>query len=326
MTGLSDSFQRPINYLRVSVTDRCNLRCLYCQPPEGVSLLPRESILSYEEIISVVKAAAELGITRVRLSGGEPLLRAALTKLIEALAQIENVNDLSLTTNGTLLDQYAAELKQAGLKRVNISLDTLRRDRYELITRHDELGQVLRGIERAKSVGLSPVKLNVVVMRGINDDELSDFVNMTFREGWHVRFIELMPLAHTPSLPSFVGVDEMKQRLEELGELEPCSPGDGGGPARYFRFSGSSGTIGFISPVTQHFCFHCNRLRLTAEGKLRPCLLDEQEFDLRLPLRSGASAVELKRLIEEAVSAKPRQHHLSGGSIINRRSMSQIGG
>ena len=194
MTGLSDSFQRPINYLRISVTDRCNLRCVYCMPAEGISLMSHSGILSYEEIYNVVKAAAEMGINKIRLTGGEPLVRAGIPELVRMVAGIETINDISLTTNGTLLARYAAELKQAGLQRVNISLDTLKADRFERITRCGNLEDTLRGIETARAVGLNPVKINVVVMAGINDDELLDFAAKTVSDGWHVRFIELMPL------------------------------------------------------------------------------------------------------------------------------------
>ena len=195
MTGISDSFERPINYLRISVTDRCNLRCIYCMPPGGVDLIPHRDILSYEEIYTIVKAATELGITKIRLTGGEPLVRAGLSELIRMLAQIDTVDDISLTTNGTLLSHYATELKAAGLCRVNVSLDTLKPDRFEFITHQNMFGNVLEGIEVAKSVGLNPIKLNMVVMSGINDDELLDFAAKTIHDGWHVRFIEPMPVA-----------------------------------------------------------------------------------------------------------------------------------
>ena len=306
MTGLSDSYQRPINYLRISVTDRCNLRCVYCMPAEGVSLMSHSDILTYEEIYTVARAAAELGINKIRLTGGEPLVRLGLPQLVQMLAKIEAIDDISLTTNGILLGKYAAELKQAGLRRVNVSLDTLKPGRFELITRcGNELGEVLAGIEVAKSVGLNPVKLNMVVMPGINDDELLDFAAKTINEGWHVRFIELMPVVGGGTPPRFVSAGEMRQRLEPLGELEPCLPTVGNGPAKYFRFPNARGTIGFITPISEHFCFQCNRIRLTADGKLRPCLLSDYEVDLRQPLRDGISSAGLKKLIKKAVANKP---------------------
>ncbi|MFC1931613.1 GTP 3',8-cyclase MoaA [Chloroflexota bacterium] len=325
MTGLSDSFQRPIDYLRISVTDRCNLRCIYCMPAEGIRLMSHDDILSYEEIYTVAKAATGLGISKIRITGGEPLIRAGLTKLVQMLAKIKSVDDISLTTNGTLLAQYAAELKSAGLRRVNISLDTLKPDKFQQITRVGNLSDVLEGIEVASSVGLNPIKINMVVMAGINDDELLDFANRTINDEWHVRFIEYMPLGEHANKSSIVPVTEIKQRLAVLGELEPCSF-KGNGPAKYFRFPQAKGTIGFITPVTEHFCFQCNRLRLTADGKLRPCLLSEEEIDLRQPLRSGISSAQLKKLIKKAVFSKPLHHHLAEGRVPQDRSFSQVGG
>ncbi len=327
MTGLSDSFQRPINYLRISVTDRCNLRCIYCMPPGGVQLMSHDDILSYEEIYTIARAAAELGIDKLRLTGGEPLVRSGLPELVEMLSRIESINDISLTTNGTLLSRYAAELKSAGLRRVNISLDTLKAERFTLITRSGgSLSQVLEGIEAAKEAGLEPVKLNVVVMAGINDDELLDFANKTIAEDWHVRFIELMPLAGETAPAGFVSAADMKRRLELLGELEPCLPSIGNGPAKYFRLAQARGTIGFITPVSEHFCFNCNRLRLTADGKLRPCLLSDYEVDLKTPLRGGISGEGLKESIEEAVANKPRQHQMAEGYVPRARPFFQVGG
>ena len=328
MTGLSDSFQRPINYLRISVTDRCNLRCIYCMPSDGVSLMPHGDILNYEEIYTIALAAAELGINKVRLTGGEPLARLGLPKLIQMLARIDDIDDIALTTNGLLLSRYAAELKQAGLQRVNVSLDTLKQDKFEFITRrNNNLSDVLEGIEAARSVGLNPVKINTVVMAGINDDELLDFATKTIDEGWHVRFIELMlPVGVSTTASQLVSVSNMRERLKLLGELEPCLPSVGNGPAKYFRFPHARGTIGFITPVSEHFCFRCNRLRLTSDGKLRPCLLAEDEIDLKQPLRSGISSDELKQLIEEAVARKPLHHHLDEGHMPKDRPFSQVGG
>ncbi|MFC1912866.1 GTP 3',8-cyclase MoaA [Chloroflexota bacterium] len=328
MTGLSDSFQRPIDYLRISVTDRCDFRCIYCMPPDGICPLAHDDILSYEEIRVIVQAAAELGIKKVRLTGGEPLVRLGLAQLIEMLAQIEAIDDISLTTNGTLLGRYAAELKQAGLRRVNVSLDTLKPDRFKDITRSSyDLNDVLKSMEIARTVGLNPVKINMVVLAGINDDELLDFARRTIDEEWHVRFIELMLSAGAgTSASQFVSVSEMRKRLETLGELEPCSPGVGNGPAKYFCLPHAKGTIGFITPISEHFCIHCNRLRLTADGKLRLCLLSDEEIDLRQPLRSGISPAGLKRLIEEAVARKPLRHSLVEGHRPRGRPMTHIGG
>lgn len=325
MTGLSDSFQRPINYLRISVTDRCNLRCIYCMPAGGIQHLPRNEVLRYEEIQAVAQAAASLGINKLRLTGGEPLVRAELTRLVQMLSRIVDIDDIALTTNGVLLKQYAVSLGKAGLKRVNVSLDTLKRERYRRYTRRDRLGDVLDGMAAAREAGLEPVKVNMVVMRGINDDEVLDFARLTIEEGWHVRFIELMPFANGESLQS-VPTKEVMEHLRSLGVLEPCLSSQGNGPAKYFRFPGARGTVGFISPVSEHFCFNCNRLRLTADGKLRLCLLSDEEVDLRTALRRRASSMEIKGLIQQAVAKKPECHHLSEGLQPMGRVMCQVGG
>jgi len=327
MTGPSDSFQRPINYLRISVTDRCNLRCIYCMPEEGVKLISHEDILTYEEIYTVTKAAAELGIEKIRITGGEPLVRSGLPGLVQMIARIEGIDDIALTTNGILLARYAAELKQAGLQRVNISLDTLKPDKFKLITRHNNLSNVLAGIEAAKSAGLRPVKINVVAMHGLNDDEILDFARKTVDDGWHVRFIELMPTPGASTVASqFIPISAVRERLKLLGKLEPCLPSAGNGPAKYFRLPNANGTIGFITPVSEHFCFECNRLRLTADGKLRPCLLTDYEIDLKSPLRNGVSSAGLKKLIKKAVVNKPLRHQLAEGGAPKGRPMTQVGG
>ena len=325
MTGPLDSFGRSIDYLRISVTDRCNLRCIYCMPPEGVPHISHNEILSYEEIRAVVQAAGQLGIHRIRLTGGEPLVRADFPELVKMLSQIEGITELSLTTNGALLKNYAQALRQAGLSRVNVSLDTLRPARFQYITRLGELEDVLAGIEAAKEAGLHPIKVNTVVMRGINDDEILEFIKMTYKDGWHVRFIELMPFKGVAdSVPSV----EVQQLISSLGRLEPCMSVTGNGPAIYYRLAGAKGTIGFISPLTEiSFCSRCNRIRLTADGKLRPCLLGDDEIDLKMPLRSNASIEELKRLILKAIASKPEHHHLKDtNDRPMERKMSQIGG
>jgi cyclic pyranopterin phosphate synthase len=325
MKGPLDPFGRSIDYLRISVTDRCNLRCIYCMPPEGVPHISHSEILSYEEIRVVVQAAAQLGIRRIRLTGGEPLVRVDFPELVKMLSRIEGITELSLTTNGTLLKDYAYALKQAGLSRVNVSLDALRADRFQDITRVGELEDVLAGIEAAKEAGLHPIKMNTVVMRGINDDEILDFARMTYTEGWHVRFIELMPFKGVAQpVPSV----EVQQHVSSLGSLEPCMSITGNGPAKYYRLAGAEGTIGFISPLTEiSFCSRCNRMRLTPDGKLRPCLLGDDEIDLRTPLRNNASMEELRRLILKAVASKPEHHHLKDTNDRPlERKMSQIGG
>jgi cyclic pyranopterin phosphate synthase len=327
MTCLSDSFQRPINYLRISVTDRCNLRCVYCMPEEGIPFLDHSEILTFEEIIRIVEAAAELGVTKVRITGGEPLVRIGLPSLIRMITRIKTIDDIALTTNGILLTEKAAELKAAGLKRVNISLDTLKQERFKPISRCQyELSDVLAGVQAAESAGLHPVKLNMVVMAGINDDEVIDFARKTITDGWNVRFIELMPFTSDGQTDSrFVSVTEIKKRLDPLGKMTPYKHTVGAGPAKYFRFPGANGTVGFITPVTEHFCFNCNRLRLTSDGKLRPCLLSDNEIDLKQPLRRNVSQAELKQLIEQAVKMKPLQHHMKEQKPI-KRPMRQVGG
>ena len=328
MTGLFDSWQRQINYLRISVTDHCNLGCVYCSVG-SVPHLPRSEILSYEEIRRLVQVAAGIGISKVRLTGGEPLLRAGLSQLVRMLARIEGIDDISLTSNGILLAKYALELKEAGLKRVNISLDTLKEDRFKRISGRDKLGEVLSGIEAAHLAGLEPVKINMVVLRGINDDETIDFARMSTSRGWHVRFIEFMPFG-MPEAESLATVSarEIQERIQSLGKLEPHTGDTGNGPARYFRLPGAEGTIGFITPMTEHFCDTCNRLRLTSDGQLRPCLLDDDEVNLKEPLRNGAGTDELKQLIQQAVAIKRERHHLTGGLVPGtvKRPMCQIGG
>ena len=325
MTGLSDPSQRPINYLRVSVTDRCNLRCIYCMPEGGVQRLPHDDVLRYEEIERVAQAAAALGINKLRITGGEPLVRANLASLVQILSRIEGIDDIALTTNGILLREHALPLKQAGLRRVNVSLDTLQPQRFRRVTRRHGLETVLDGIAAAKEASLDPVKINMVVMRGVNDDEVLDFARLTVEQGWHVRFIELMPVGIAAGL-QFVPTSEIQQRLGSLGVLEPCLSSRGEGPAKYYRFGGAEGTVGFISPVSEHICFRCNRLRLTADGRLRPCLLSDEEVDLRASLRSDASLEQIKALIREAVARKPERHQLHEGTSPSGRTMSQVGG
>jgi GTP 3',8-cyclase len=331
MTGLSDSFQRPINYLRVSVTDRCNFRCVYCMPEEGVTSIPHNLILTYEELLTIIRASAELGINRVRITGGEPLVRMGIVDFVRMVAAIPGMKDVSMTTNGIYLAKYAADLKKAGLNRVNISLDTLRPEKFKNICRaikpEEGLAQVLAGIETSRQVGLEPVKINMVVMAGVNDDEILDFARKTIDDGWHVRFIELMPYTgHNGKTPAGLSYHDIKKRLNVLGKMEPYKHDKGNGPARYYQFAGAKGTIGFITAISEHFCVSCNRLRLTADGKMRPCLMSETMIDLREPLRSGISNGQLKELIQAAVKAKPMGHHLTEGARPNDRPFCQVGG
>ncbi|MFC2036270.1 GTP 3',8-cyclase MoaA [Chloroflexota bacterium] len=328
MTEHFGSWQRQINYLRVSVTDHCNLSCIYCSI-NSVPRLPRSEILSYEDIQSIVKVAANKGINKVRITGGEPLLRLDLSKLVWMLSQIEGIDDISLTTNGILLSKYAVELKEAGLKRVNVSLDTLKENRFKSITGRDKLGKVLSGLESAYSAGLQPVKINMVVLRGINDNETIDFARMSTSQGWHVRFIEFMPFkVFEAGALGTVSTQEVRDRIQFLGKLEPCTSEAGDGPAKYYRLPGARGTIGFISPMTEHFCQTCNRLRLTSDGQLRPCLLDDDEVDLREALRCEADINEIEQRIQRAVIIKRERHHLIRELIPRtiKRPMCQIGG
>ena len=328
MTGLVDSWQRQINYLRISVTDLCNLNCVYCSAG-SIARLAHDDILRYEEIQRIVRIAAGMGITKVRLTGGEPLARPDFVKLAAMIAEIDGIDDIAVTTNGILLSKYARELKEAGLNRVNVSLDTLKRDRFKQITGGDKLAAVLSGIKAAHRAGLEPVKINVVVMRGKNEDEILDFGRKTIEDGWHVRFIEFMPFGTcgTDGVET-VPTSEIYERLQALGNLEPITGPAGNGPAKYFQFPGSRGSVGFITPMTEHFCATCNRLRITSDGHLRPCLLGNDEISLKEALRNGAGDDEIKRLIQQAVIIKREEHHLSGELAPEAvtRPMSQIGG
>ncbi len=321
-----DSWHRQINYLRISITDHCNLNCVYCSE-KSFTHLPRNEILTYEEIHRIITITAAMGINKVRLTGGEPLLRPDLPQLVKMIADTPGIDDIAVTTNGTLLSQLAAELKAAGLHRVNVSLDTLRADRFEKITRHNKLDDVIAGIEEANRVGLVPVKVNMVVMRGQNDDEVVDFARKTISDGWNVRYIEDMPFGCSANAAeNIVSSHKIQERIKILGPLEPSGVKKGNGPAKYFRFPGAGGTVGFISPITEHFCNTCNRLRITADGQLRPCLLDDDEIDLKKALRSGASDSQLRGLIQQAIISKRERHHLNEGERAPEKPMRQIGG
>ena len=329
MPGLNDFFHRPINYLRISITDRCNLRCVYCMPAEGIQTIPHNEILSYEEIFRIVQAGAELGINKIRLTGGEPLVRDGLADLVRMIAGIAGIDDIALTTNGVLLGKHAVRLKDAGLKRINVSLDSLQPEKFIKITRGTAtLDEVLHGIEIARNVGLDPIKINMVVMNGINDDEVIDFARKTITDSWNVRYIELMPFTG-PGItdPRFMSFHNIKKKLDPLGKMIPHKIAVGNGPAKYYCFPQAKGSVGFITPVTEHFCFNCNRLRLTSDGKLRPCLLSDDEIDLKEPIRAFASFEEIKNLIKKAVVSKPLQHHLAEcAPSEHQRPMRQVGG
>jgi len=275
----------------------------------------------------VVRIAAHMGVHSIRLTGGEPTVRPHIEKLIEMLRSIEGINDISMTTNAIRLTEMAQSLKKAGLNRVNISLDTFKAERYTQMCGFNRITDVLQGIEAAKQAGLNPLKINTVVLRGVNDDEVLDFARKSFTDGWNVRYIEEMPLVDNPNGHKMVSICEIRESIENnLGYLEPCYTSKGCGPAKYFRLSGSRGSIGFIGPVTDCFCEKCNRFRLTADGKLRPCLLYDDEVDLRQALRGGASDVELESLIQQTAIMKHEKHQLADNIAPHGRSMRQIGG
>lgn len=329
MSTLVDGFSRPITYLRISVTDKCNLRCVYCMPESGLPWLRRAEILSYEEITEIVRAAAAAGVRSVRLTGGEPLLRRDLNRLVEAIDAIPGIEDIALSTNGLLLTEQIPQLAAAGLRRVNLSLDTLRADRFEEIARRPGLDLVLRGLDAAIALGMTPLKLNCVVMRGRNDDELGDFAALTRDRPVFVRFIEVMPVHENLGLQrdAYISADEILERISRDGELSPVLGPGGNGPARYFAYPGACGAVGVISPLSHNYCDRCNRVRLTADGRLRLCLFGDHALDLRTPLRSGATTEELTDLLRSGMLIKPARHHLRLGETASRmRAFSEIGG
>lgn len=314
---------REINYLRISTTDLCNLRCRYCTPEEGVSKRCHSEILSLEEIAEVVKASAKLGINKVRLTGGEPLVRKGIVELVRKISDIKGINEIALTTNGILLKQLAKPLKEAGLKRVNISIDTLKPDRYEYITRGGKLSDVLEGIEAAKKAGLYPLKFNVVLVKGFNDDEIEDFVNLTMDNEIDVRFIELMPIGENGEMSKENFIPNTLV-LDKNPSLIPVSSSDKSAPAKYYKFEGGKGKIGLINPISSHFCSTCNRLRLTADGKIKPCLHSNEEIDIRRTLRENG---DILSVISKAIRVKPKEHHINEDNYTPiDREMFQIGG
>lgn len=325
---VSDRFDRVIDYLRISITDRCNLRCIYCMPSQGVSLLNHDDILNYEEILRTVRVAAGLGVRKIRITGGEPLVRKNLAWLISSLKAIPGIEDISLTTNGLLLGNLIDALAEAGLTRINVSIDSLEPSRYAEITRGGDLARVLAGIRRAGELGIHPVKINMVPIRGVNDDEIEAFARLARDEQYDVRFIEFMPTGANEfwSAERVVTTDEIMERVGKLGALTPVRHRKDG-PARYYSMEGTQGVLGFISPISHHFCGSCNRLRLTSDGKLRPCLFSETEIDLKSAMRRGAPDSELERLLLLAIEVKPQAHTLTSSPVTHdRRPMSAIGG
>ncbi|HEY1953866.1 MAG TPA: GTP 3',8-cyclase MoaA [Gemmatimonadaceae bacterium] len=324
--SLRDGYGRSIEYLRISVTDKCNFRCRYCMPANGLDWLARSDILSYEEIARVVAQLAPLGLKRLRITGGEPTIRPNLQVLIAMLRAIPGIEDISLSTNGVHLARLAPVLFRAGLDRVNISVDSLKPERIKWISRRNLDFDPMAAADAAAAAGLSPIKINVVVMRGINDDEVRDFARLTREHEWHVRFIELMPVGEMRDLTWEHGIpsDEIRARISVDGALVPAAgPDRGNGPASYFRFRDGIGTIGFITPMSHTYCGSCNRVRLTADGRLRTCLFGEEEMDLRTPLRDG---LPLEPFFRRALSSKPREHHLLQMKVGGLRALSQVGG
>jgi len=312
---LIDPCDRHLNYLRISITDRCNLKCIYCVPRDQIARLSHEDILTYEEILRLVNIGVKLGITKLRVTGGEPLVRKGIYGFLNELSRIEGLADLSLTTNGVALKDNLTRIKTAGLKRINISLDTLKRKKFHEITGLDLFEKVWQGIEMARDLGFYPIKLNIVALNGINDDELEDMARLTFENPFHIRFIEYMPIGDSQmGNGPLLLAPEIKKRISQLGQLMPVRNTAHDGPAQRYRFEGARGEIGFIHALSHHFCDRCNRLRLTASGKLRPCLLSDHHEDVKGPLRDGCSDEELAKIFFKAVRHKPSDHNLAVGN------------
>ena len=326
MTALRDQWGRSIEYLRISVTDRCNFRCVYCMPQEGLQWLPKAEILTYEEITEVVRQLSPLGLRRLRITGGEPTIRPDLESLIRQLRSIPGIEDIALSTNGARLPQMAKALRAAGLDRINMSADSLQPARIAAIARRNLGFDPIAAATAAEDAGLSPIKINVVVLRGTNDDEVEDFARLTLERPWHVRFIELMPVGDMRELTwdHVVPSDEVLARIGTIGALTPDGgPPRGNGPAQYYRIAGAAGTVGVITPMTHTYCGSCNRVRLTADGRLRTCLYGDHEVNLRDPLRDG---VPLEPLFRQALADKPKEHALLQMQVGGLKALSQVGG
>lgn len=319
---MKDLYGRKINYMRLSITDLCNLRCVYCMPEEGVEKRLHKKNLSFEEMIGLVKAGVALGIDKIRLTGGEPLVRHGIVELVREIGQIKGIKDLTMTTNGILLAKYAKDLKAAGLNRVNISLDTFDPEKYHTITRWGHVEDVFEGIEAAKEAGLHPIKINAVLINGFNDDEIETFVNYTRNNAVDVRFIELMPLGESPGFAEnkYISNDEV---LKRVPELEPIVQREKSSPAEYYRLPGAKGRIGLINPISKHFCKECNRIRVTTDGKIKPCLHSNQEIDILALRKEGLTYEEI---LLKAIEEKPEKHHINENEKQLLRNMNEIGG
>lgn len=323
--SLKDPYDRRIDYIRISVTDRCNLKCVYCTPGRGLKNFKESEILTTEEILRLVRIAHKHGLRKVRITGGEPLMRKNVVQLISNIKKI-GVHDLSLTTNGIMLSRLAGDLKGAGLDRVNISLDTMVPSKYKAITKGGNIKDVFKAIEEAEKAGLLPIKINFVPIRGLNDGEIVDFALLTFEKDYHIRFIEFMPVKCSDvwKQERYVKSSEVLDKISSLGKLE-CLEFKGKGPSRNYRINGAKGIIGIISPLTDHFCGFCNKLRLTADGRIKPCLFSTDEVDIKTPMRQGASDKEIEKLFLHSIKIKPEGHSLN--KIFKTISpMSKIGG
>ncbi|HEY8517539.1 MAG TPA: GTP 3',8-cyclase MoaA [Candidatus Binatia bacterium] len=326
-----DRFGREIDYLRISVTDHCNLRCVYCMPLTGAAYAPLEGLLTASEIERVVRAAASVGFRKVRLTGGEPTLRPDLVDIVGRVASVPGIADVALTTNGILLPRLAPALAAAGLKRVNVHVDSLDPERVARVMRWGKLDDIWAGIEAACAAGLVPMKLNCVVVKGHNEEDVVDLARLTLERDWHVRFIELMPLGGGEcarvAVDSFVSNVETRARIERaLGPLLPIAPSSPSDESRNYRFAGARGVVGFINPVSEPYCGSCNRMRLTADGRFHLCLLRDDELDVRAALRGGAAQEEIAAILLRAVGAKPTGHELHAGVSTVERSMHHLGG
>lgn len=318
---MKDAYGRDINYLRISVTDLCNLRCRYCMPEEGISKVGHRDVLTVEEIYEIAEIFVSLGINKIRITGGEPLIRNGIISIVEKIGSLDGVKDFAMTTNGLFLKKYVKDLKSAGLNRVNISLDTLDEEKYSYITRGGKLKKVFEGIEAAKKVGLTPIKINNVLIGGFNDDEIIDFVKLTKDEEIDVRFIEIMPMGHAVNwaVDNFVSNELVLEKVKNLEKVESTNKSS---PAVYYKLPNAKGKVGLINPISCKFCSDCNRIRLTAEGKLKLCLHSNNEIDLKGPLRKGEN---IRELIINSIMEKPESHNLESGKYISKN-MYQIGG
>ncbi len=330
LMSLKDHSNRTIDYLRISVTDRCNLSCAYCKPRTQIKMTPHQGILRYEEMLRIVRIAVPLGISHIRITGGEPLVRRGVLGFIARLGEVAGIEDISLTTNGVLLAGMSQGLRDAGITRLNISLDSLDPRRFREITGSDAWDLVWQGIARAEETGFSPIKINMVPVKGVNDDEIADFARLTLDRRLHVRFIEFMPIGANDRWHKDACVTSGQVRAiieRELGTLKPFLAKRSAGPSDNYQAPGARGVIGFISPISKHFCASCRRLRLTADGRIRPCLLSDTEIDIKSPLRGGCGDEELERLLRFSLEIKPERHYVTENpAVCSQRIMSRIGG